>query len=179
MACQLYGFLFLFFVIFFLFSFKNVSGVGVQQMLNSKSQAMLKSKIKTHAIGRQYVQPHFFILSKGRNAGKPMPECCANCYVFLADDQDDRDFHFYVFLGLWELKYFRPYLVGSVIEFIRIGDLIDIAEETINAVNACERSFMDVAGMLAQIEAGRARLQAQVAYLMQLRRALFNSYLRR
>lgn len=139
---------------------------------------MLKSKIKTHAIGRQYDQPHFFILSKGYNAGKPLPEYCANCFVFLADDETDRDFHFHLFLGLWELKYFKPYLVGSIIEYIRIGDLVDIAEETINAINAGERTFMDVAPMLRQIEVHKAKLQQQINYLMQLRQALFKSVLK-
>ena len=140
---------------------------------------MLKSKIKTHKMGAAYQQPHFFILNKGNNAGKPLPEYCANCFVFLADDEQDKDFHFYLFLGLWELKLFRPYLICSVVEFIRLGDLVDVAEETINAVNTGERSFMDVQNALAQIEALKANLHNQLMYLMQLRQALFTRYFQR
>jgi hypothetical protein len=140
---------------------------------------MLKSKIKTHRLGATYAQPHFFILNKGRNAGKPAPACWCNCFVFLADDQEDMDFHYCLFLGLWKLGFFRRHLMGTAIEFIRLGDLVDVLEETINSVNAGERSFMDVPGMLQQIEANRSRLQVQINHLMQLRRSLFSPYLRR
>lgn len=130
-------------------------------------------------MGTTYQQPHFFILNKGYNAGKPLPEYCANCFVFLADDEEDKDFHFYMFLDMWELKIFRPHLIGSVVEYIRIGDLIDLVEETINSVNTGERSFMDVQPALAQIEALKANLQKQLGYLMQLRQVLFSRYLSR
>jgi len=128
-------------------------------------------------MGTAYQQPHFFILNKGYNAGKPLPEYCANCFVFLADDEEDKDFHFYMFLGLWELKIFRPHLIGSVVEYIRLGDLIDIAEEAINAVNTGERSFMDVQPALAQIEALKVNLHKQLDHLMQLRQAMFSRHL--
>lgn len=140
---------------------------------------MLKSKIKTHKVGTTYQQPHFFILNKGNNTGKPLPEYCANCFVFLADDDQDKDFHFYMFLGLWELRIFRPHLIGSVVPYIRLGDLVDLAEEAINTVNTGERSFMDVQPALAQIEAIQVRLQRQLRYLMQLRQAMFSRYLSR
>lgn len=126
-----------------------------------------------------YQQPHFFILNKGNNTGKPLPEYCANCFVFLADDDQDKDFHFYMFLGLWELRIFRPHLIGSVVPYIRLGDLVDLAEEVINTVNTGERSFMDVQPALAQIDALRASLQKQLRYLMQLRQAMFSRYLSR
>lgn len=140
---------------------------------------MLKAKIKTHRIGQRYQQPHFFILNKGNNAGKPLHEYCANCFVFLADDEEDRHFHYFIFLGLWELKYFRPHLIGSVVEFIRIGDLTDLVEETVNAVNTGERQFSNVQDTLFQIELAKSKLQHQVKTLMELRQAIFSRYLKR
>jgi hypothetical protein len=44
---------------------------------------MLNPKIKTHKLGVTYSQPHFFILNKGRNAGKPSPDWFSNSFVFL------------------------------------------------------------------------------------------------
>lgn len=140
---------------------------------------MLKSKIKTHKMGTTYQQPHFFILNKGNNTGKPLPEYCANCFVFLADDDQDKDFHFYMFLGLWELRIFRPHLIGSVVPYIRLGDLVDLAEEAINTVNTGERSFMDVQPALAQIEAIQVRLQRQLRYLVQLRQSVLSNFYRK
>ena len=139
---------------------------------------MLKSKIKTHKMGSTYKQPHFFILNKGLNSGKPLPHYCANCFVFLADDEDEKEFYFFLLLGLWELRFFRKHLLGSVIEYIRLGDLIDVVEETLNSVNSGNRSFSDVQNTLAQIEALQANLQTQLDYLMQLRKSLFYKYLK-
>ena|ERR1700752_1984287 len=140
---------------------------------------MLKSKIKTHKSGKAYNQPHFFILNKGLNSGKPLPHYCSNCFVFLADDQEEKEFYFFLLLGLWELRFFRKHLMGSVIDYIRLGDLIDVIEETINAVNTGNRSFSDIQNALAQIEQAKDSLQKQLSYLMQLRKSLFYRYLKK
>ena len=139
---------------------------------------MLKSKIKTHKMGSTYKQQHFFILNKGLNSGKPLPHYCANCFVFLADDENEKEFYFFLLLGLWELRFFRKHLLGSVIEYIRLGDLIDVVEETLNSVNTGNRSFSDIQNTLAQIEALQVNLQTQLTYLMQLRKSLFYKYLK-
>ena len=140
---------------------------------------MLKSKIKTHKMGSTYKQHHFFILNKGLNSGKPLPHYCANCFVFLADDEDEKEFYFFLLLGLWELRLFRKHLKGSVIEYIRLGDVIDVIEETLNSVSTGNRSFSDVQNTLAQIENLQSNLNQQLDYLMQLRKSLFYKYLKK
>lgn len=140
---------------------------------------MLKSKIKTHKLGTTYTQHHFFILNKGLNSGKPLVHYCSNCFVFLADDENEKEFFYFLLLGLWELRFFRKHLMGSVIDYIRLGDLIDVVEETLNSVNTGERSFSDVQNTLAQIEALKTNLQTQLDHLMKLRKSLFYSYIKR
>ena len=139
---------------------------------------MLKSKIKTHTQGKIYSQPHFFILNKGLNSGKPFNHYVCNSFVFLADDKNERDFYYFMLQGIWELRLLRPYLKGSVIEFVRLGDVIDVIEETLNSVNTGNRSFSDVQNTLAQIEAHQNNLQQQLSHLMQLRKSLFYKYLK-
>lgn len=139
---------------------------------------MLKNKIKTHKVGAEYKCPHFFILNKGKNSGKPCRESWANCFVFLSDDENENDFYFFLILGLWELHIFKPYLSGSVVNFIHRGDLCDMIEEAVNSVNSGDRSFMEVSITLQQIEHNKANLQKQIGYLMQLRKALLSKYLR-
>lgn len=138
---------------------------------------MLKAKIKTHKLGTQYSQPHFFILNKGNNAGKPLPEYCANCYVFLADSIEDKEFHYFIFLGLWELQFFRPHLIGSVIPYIRLDDLITVVEESLNSVKTAERTYDDLQNALNQIEETKSRLQTKINYLITIRKSIFYSYL--
>lgn len=142
-----------------------------------KKIVMLKSKIKTHKSGKMYNQPHFFILNKGLNSGKPFNHYVTNSFVFLADNQQEKEFYYFLLLGLWELRFFRKHLIGSVIEYVRLGDVIDVIEETLNSVNSGNRSFSDVQNTLAQIEALQSNLQSQLTYLMQLRQSIFYKYL--
>ena len=139
---------------------------------------MLKSKIKTHKSGTAYNQPHFFILNKGQNSGKPFRHYVVNSFVFLADNNEEREFYYFMLLGIWELRLLRPHLKGSVIEYVRLGDVIDVLEETLNAVNTGNRSFSDVQNALAQIEALQSNLQLQLSHLMQLRKSMFYKYFR-
>jgi hypothetical protein len=140
---------------------------------------MIKSKIKTHSQGKMYNQPHFFILNKGLNSGKPFNHYVCNSFVFLADNKEEKEFYYFLLLGLWELRFFRKHLKGSVIEYIRLGDVIDVIDETLNSVNSGNRSFSDVQNTLAQIEALQINLQKQLDYLMQLRKSLFYKYLKK
>jgi hypothetical protein len=140
---------------------------------------MLKLKIKTHKSGTVYNQPHFFILNKGLNSGKPFKHYVCNSFVFLADDENEKEYFYFLLLGLWELRLLRPYLKGSVIEYVRLGDIIDVLEETLNSVNSGNRSFSDAQNSLAQIDALQSNLQLQLSQLMQLRKALFHKYLKR
>jgi hypothetical protein len=140
---------------------------------------MLKSKIKTHKSGKIYNQPHFFILNKGLNSGKPFKHYVCNSFVFLADNNDERDFYYFTLLGIWELRLMRPHLKGSVIEYVRLGDVIDVLDETLNSINTGNRSFADVQNSLIQIDALQSNLQLQLSHLMQLRKALFYKYLGR
>jgi len=139
---------------------------------------MLKSKIKTYKSGKTYNQPHFFILNKGLNSGKPFRHYVCNSFVFLADDKNERDFYYFMLQGIWELRLLRPHLKGSVIEFVRLGDVIDVLEEVLNSVNAGNRSFYDVQNSLAQIEVLQTNLQSQLSLLLQMRKALFYKYLK-
>lgn len=143
-----------------------------------KSIIMLKSKIKTHKSGKTYNQPHFFILNKGLNSGKPFKHYVCNSFVFLADDKNERDFYYFMLQGIWELRLLRPYLKGTAIEFVRLGDVIDVLEQVLNSVNSGSRSFYDVQNSLAQIEALQTNLQTQLTCLMQLRKSLFHKYLK-
>ncbi len=138
---------------------------------------MLKSKIKTHAQGKVYNQPHFFILNKGLNSGKPFNHYVCNSFVFLADDENEKEYFYFLLLGIWELRLLRPYLKGTAIEFVRLGDVIDVLDETLNSINTGNRSFSDVQKSLVQIDKLQSNLQTQLTYLLQLRKSLFYKFL--
>lgn len=140
---------------------------------------MLKHKIKTHKLGSTYDAPHFFILNKGNHSGKPEQKYWANCFVFIADTSAEKEFYYFVFLGLWELGFFRKALIGSVVPFIRIGDLIDIAEEAINNINTGNREWNDVSGTITQLEQQKTVLLQQVEYILKIRRVMLHNFVKR
>jgi len=107
----------LFFFVFFLCVQFSVLGSSQHNKVKKGSKpfkklVMLKSKIKIHKSGAVYKQPHFFILNKGLNSGKPFNHYVCNSFVFLADDENEKEFFYFLLLGIWELRLFRPYLKG-------------------------------------------------------------------
>ncbi|MEN3322236.1 hypothetical protein VP395_00725 [Mariniflexile soesokkakense] len=77
-------------------------------------------KIKTHRIGKTYANPHFFILNKGLNSGKPLTNPCPNCFVITTPSEDDKNTLFHLSMMLLINGNYHYYLKGSVIPFIAI-----------------------------------------------------------
>ena len=140
---------------------------------------MLKHKIKTHKMGNTYECPHFFILNKGDNSGKPTIQYWSNCFVFLADDTEEKEFYYFIFLGLWELGYFKKGLIGSVVPFIRIDDVTNIAEEAINNINTGERQWEDIKDAIVQLEQKKTVLLQQIDYIVKIRKVMLYNFVRR
>ena len=78
--------------------------------------------IKTHQPGAKYDKPHFFILSKGLNSGKPDNGPFTNSFVLVFQTEEQKENIFYVALNLWKTKFWHSYLKGSVIPFITLYD---------------------------------------------------------
>ena len=79
-------------------------------------------QIKTHQIGRTYSNPHFFILNKGLNSGKPLALPCPNCFVVTTTSKEEKNTLFHLTMMLQIGDFFTYYLKGSVIPFISIND---------------------------------------------------------
>lgn len=83
---------------------------------------MTNSIIKTHKPGTEYNQPHFFILNKGMNSGKPQKESFTNSFVIIFKNQVEVENYFWIVFVLWKSKFWHQYLIGSVIPFIRLSE---------------------------------------------------------
>ena len=62
---------------------------------------------------------------------------------------------------------------------MRLGDVLDVINETVNSINTGNRVFADVQKSLTQIEVLQSNLNLQLSYLMQLRKSLFYKYLKK
>lgn len=84
---------------------------------------MKNFQIKTHQVGRSYPKPHFFILNKGLNSGKPCTAPVRNSYVVSTETIEQKEALFHLSYMLLETGCYRFYLKGTVIPFICIKDV--------------------------------------------------------
>lgn len=84
--------------------------------------AMSTFELKTHRIGKTYSKPHFFILNKGLNSGKPLSNPCPNCFVVTSSTEKSKKTLFHLSMMLQIGGFYAYYLKGSVIPFISIDD---------------------------------------------------------
>lgn len=66
---------------------------------------------------------YFFIQSHGLHAGRPLKTSIPNCFILTAQTKEEKDALFTIAEGLFSIRFFECYLVGSVIPFLRINDL--------------------------------------------------------
>ena len=130
-------------------------------------------QIKTHQIGRTYTAPHFFILNKGLNSGKPLDEPCPNCFVITATTKSKIESLYYLCLSLKIGQFFAYYLKGSVIPFIGISD----AKKVINTAlqNYEAQQWQMKVEKLKKITAFEENLQQQLSTISKLKIALLTS----
>ena len=83
---------------------------------------MLNFIIKTHRKDTVYTKPHLFVLNKGMNSGKPKKEPFTNSFVVIFEKEEDCESLFFIAYSLWQTKFWHPFLIGSVIPFLRLPD---------------------------------------------------------
>ncbi|MFZ5551575.1 MAG: DUF6943 family protein [Bacteroidota bacterium] len=134
--------------------------------------------VKSHQLGYKYNQPHFFILNKGRNAGKPAPLCFSNCFVYLAQTDEERWHYYNLCHALWQGKYFHPLLVGSVIEFIRIEEFTMAVHHANITLAKDEKSFADALNYFRKLDEHEENLKKQIKLIHEVRQAMIIKKLR-
>ncbi len=134
---------------------------------------MSNFEIKTHQIGRVYNAPHFFILSKGLNSGKPLDKPCPNCFVITTSTEETRESLYYLCLSLKIGKYFSYYLKGSVIPFICISDAKKVMHTAMQ--NNQEQQWNIKVEKLKKINVFEENLKQQLSTIAQLKIALLRS----
>lgn len=76
--------------------------------------------IREHKKDKLYVNPHFFVLNKGVNSGKPQKTSFANSFVLIFESNKDCEDYFNIAFSLWRMKFWSQSLVGNAILFLRL-----------------------------------------------------------
>lgn len=77
----------------------------------------------------------FFILNKGLNAGKPLLQPCPNCWVIMLQSEEDWLRAYTLQTVLWHSGACRFHLLGSVIPYLRIGDMQRLLQNGFATIN--------------------------------------------
>ncbi len=133
-------------------------------------------QIKTYK-GKLISQPHFFILNKGNNCGKPLTAACANCFVCLCNTEEEKNFYYWLCYALWQTEQFKPYLVGSVINFIHIRNVKNIVYESAIKVNANLNQFQKALDLLVEVNKREKLIQSQLQIISQAKKVLLKNIL--
>jgi hypothetical protein len=148
----------------------------VRAVLKFLSITMKTIKIKTHQMKNTYAGNHFFILSKGLNAGKPLDKPCPNCFVLFAKSEEDKNQLYWLCFGLWQGNFFRPFLTGSVIPFVRLDDLKTVISEALSKVDLNE--FDKSISIMQGLEKYHLNISKQLELIRQAKKSLMYKMLR-
>ena len=140
---------------------------------------MLYFEIKTHQDGKYYDKPHFFILSKGLNSGKPLENPCPNCFVITTTTEEDKNTLFHLSMMLQIGGCYAFYLVGSVIPFLRIKDCRDVLKSGLDNIPKCNKIFQKQIKTVMLISQKEKELKHTIKKVSELKIALVKSYFKR
>jgi hypothetical protein len=138
----------------------------------------MQIQVKCHRPNRTYPTPHFFILSKGKNAGKPLQQPCPNCFVMLANNEVQRDQLYWLCFGLWQTGYFWQFLVGSVVPFIHVEDLRDTLRRFWIKMYNNPENFLKAVKALNDILTLQKNLDKQLLNIHRLKKEIIHNALR-
>ena len=145
-----------------------------EQILNA--QAMQTFIVKSASAKEEIRKPHFFALNKGINSGKPLLLPCPNCFKIEAENEDFKETLYWVSFALWRSKAFHPFLIGSVIPFIRIGDYKQLISEKLEVVKASPAEFAETVKKLQFIELKEKQFRENLQLIQELKRAYVYKY---
>jgi len=140
---------------------------------------MLNFIIKTHQKDTVYKGNQIFILNKGMNSGKPQKEPFTNSFVIMFPDEKDAETVYWLAYSLWMSNFWHPFLIGSVIPFLRITDFKKDFDCKVNEM------MQDYELHLKQVQALRLLLEKedqlkQKSFLInEMRRAILSRYCRK
>jgi hypothetical protein len=123
-------------------------------------------------------QPHFFILNKGQNSGRPTWYPLANCYIVISSTESENQKWYWSAYALWQGKCFHQYLRGSVIEFIIIKDCKDLLQQFYKKIEHNPKLFIDSIKMLQRIDSNIGNHKSCVKLFEEMKQGVVFKFLR-
>jgi hypothetical protein len=130
--------------------------------------------LKSYRQGVVYNMPHFFILNKGNNSGKPLTTPCPNCFVIQFQGEEEKEQIYWLLYSLWQSKAFYPFLRGSLIPFVVLRDACLLGG--LNRVDENPALFEKTVAALRSLEALETQCKQNLLLISNTKRMLFYKY---
>jgi hypothetical protein len=138
---------------------------------------MSSFSIKSHRSGVIYSMPHFFILNKGNNSGKPLTVPCPNCFVIQFQCEAEKEQIYWLSYSLWQSKAFYTFLRGSVIPFVVLRDVKSCLLDGLDKANEKPAQFEKAVATLRSLEAMEKQYKQNLLLIANAKRMLFYKYI--
>jgi len=136
-------------------------------------------ELKTHQPGRTYKQPHFFILNKGDNSGKPLTKPCPNCFVVQLQTEAEKEQLYWLTFGLFQAKAFYPLLRGSVIPFVVIAEVRQLISRSYHRLSRSPELFGQTLKKVQALDEIHKKYRQQIHHIEQAKTQLLYLYFRK
>lgn len=133
--------------------------------------------LKSYSQKSEIKKPHFFILNKGNNSGKPLISPCPNCFVIQFQNETEKEQVYWLLYSLWQSNAFYPFLRGSVIPFVVLRDVKSCLLAALNKVDENPAQFEKAVAALQSLEAMEKQNKQNLLLISQAKRMLFYKYL--
>ena len=140
------------------------------------AEAMQTFTVKSAAAKFEIEKPHFWVLCKGTNSGKPLSLPCPNSFRIETDTEERKEKIYWTSFSLWRAKAFHPYLIGSVIPFIRIGDYRQLICEKMEVVEQNPAEFAETVKKSHLIELKEKQFMQNLQLIRELKVAYVHQY---
>ena len=133
--------------------------------------------LKSYSLKSEIKKPHFFILNKGNNSGKPLVSPCPNCFVIQFQNEIEKEQVYWLLYSLWQSKAFYPFLRGSVIPFIVLRDVKSCLLDGVDKMEANPEQFEKAVAALRSLEDMENKFRKNLKLIQDVKRMLFYKYL--
>lgn len=115
---------------------------------------------------------NFYVLNRGYNSGRPSYSPNPNCFVVSAETEQKRLELFWACKALHLNGRFKQYLVGSVIELLRIGDFKSVLDAAHKKMLGSDKPLLDAVRKVEKMQALRQHQEKQAKLVSDLQNAM-------
>jgi hypothetical protein len=110
------------------------------------------------------------------NSGKPLNMRCPNSFCIICSCEEEKEKLYWVSFALWRSNAFHPYLMGSVIPYIRINDFRQLVEDKLKVVDTDLGGFTKIIEQLRLIELREKQFLENLKLMEDLKKAYVYKY---